>query len=451
MTSATPIGATAESPVDYTIAVLAGNLMTLDSTRAIAVAAAVAAHRLTLPDDVAAKILNVMRGKLRETAPPRRIDPKRLFCVPFEDLLTNEDARTKTEGKISRAAIRSAWILVSNELGEATLRDMRTDTAHITVNDLSEADSMGDRWWPRLGQALSQVVEKLSSDRRYRAETAELLDAPTRPADLREMLDVLEAWEEVKALQSIVQRGTPHLNDDQVSAACAVIVDGDRAGRRSDRLMDIALARIGSSSMRQRFAKAVAKGGIKEADARAIEHAAAMATQGIEAAIFSGSANENIDIILDMMGRAKALTTHTDHRMKALQMRFSIAVKEHLAAAEKLDVDPMKAARKLDADHTRLKALMAVRNNPNIDSPTKQIAIDALNARKDELEAMLERLRSSGSTSSIAYFATLRTIETVWGQQKIDEILARDGLKASEDSTQLGFNADKKVAGASKA
>lgn len=72
-------------------------------------------------DPKALKGLAILRPRLRELRPRRRLDARRVFCVPFEMLLSDDQAPTDPVRRIPRAAILSAWAMVSARLDPAVL------------------------------------------------------------------------------------------------------------------------------------------------------------------------------------------------------------------------------------------------------------------------------------------------------------------------------------------
>src|ERR1700743_2602106 len=62
-------------------------------------------------------ILDAVRPSLRRTQPNDRTPtPLRLFCRPFEDLLTLQPRTEKTKGRIARSSIAPVWNWVSQTL-----------------------------------------------------------------------------------------------------------------------------------------------------------------------------------------------------------------------------------------------------------------------------------------------------------------------------------------------
>jgi hypothetical protein len=73
-------------------------------------------HRYSaeLPPSAARVALEeALRPRLRTTRPPRIITPMRLFCLPFEDLLTDRNPRTRPTALIPRAILMPFWRLLT--------------------------------------------------------------------------------------------------------------------------------------------------------------------------------------------------------------------------------------------------------------------------------------------------------------------------------------------------
>lgn len=87
-------------------------------------------------DPKALKGLAILRPRLQLLRPRRRLDARRVFCMPFEMLLSDEQQPTDPIRRISRAAILPTWAMVSARLSADVLDGAEASAAAArTVKD----------------------------------------------------------------------------------------------------------------------------------------------------------------------------------------------------------------------------------------------------------------------------------------------------------------------------
>src|SRR5215469_6168028 len=100
-------------------------LGTLPEHLAARLAKAVEVDRLAdgdaLPHDLILQGLRpvLRRGDTRDRTPT----PLRLFCQPFEDLLTSAPRSVKQKGRIARSSVTPVWLWVSGTLMQKAAQD----------------------------------------------------------------------------------------------------------------------------------------------------------------------------------------------------------------------------------------------------------------------------------------------------------------------------------------
>ncbi|UEM03461.1 hypothetical protein JL101_026470 [Skermanella rosea] len=65
------------------------------------------------PSPARAALEDALRPRLRATRPPKVLTPMRLFCLPFEDLLTDRNPRVRPAGLIPRRILMPFWRLLT--------------------------------------------------------------------------------------------------------------------------------------------------------------------------------------------------------------------------------------------------------------------------------------------------------------------------------------------------
>ena len=164
-----------------------------------------------LPHDL---ILDAVRPSLRRTPPGDRTPtPLRLFCRPFEDLLTLQPRKEKMRGRIARASISPVWNWLSQTLvpDEASAFAMGVKTAVIAPNP-SDVLKRAAQFWTIAAQALQAA---LASEKGRKAARA-LLGNDLTVADAQEMALLLSIGSDVTEVQALLPAHTPSLTDDLI-------------------------------------------------------------------------------------------------------------------------------------------------------------------------------------------------------------------------------------------
>ena len=193
--------------------VLTAFLGTLPEEVALRLAKAVELDRLAdgkvLPHDL---ILAGLRPVLRRAENADRTPtPLRLFCQPFQDLLTSEPRKEKLAGRIAHASINPVWKwLAQTILPDETLRfhtDVKADVLGYRVDN---ATLRAHEFWPVASAAILKAVS--SGPKAARAT----LGGEAVVADAREMALLLSAGTEIAELQKRFSRSSLTLSEDML-------------------------------------------------------------------------------------------------------------------------------------------------------------------------------------------------------------------------------------------
>jgi hypothetical protein len=159
-------------------------------------------------------ILDAVRPSLRRTQPNDRIPtPLRLFCRPFEDLLTLQARDVKTKGRIARASIAPVWNWLSQTLAPdaASAFAIGVKTAVIAPNP-SEALDRAVQFWQVASQALHTALVTEKDRKAARA----ILGNDLTVADAQEMALLLSIGGEIMNVQAVLPWHTPTLTEDLI-------------------------------------------------------------------------------------------------------------------------------------------------------------------------------------------------------------------------------------------
>jgi hypothetical protein len=136
-----------------------------------------------MPDDqLRSQLKDQLRHRLKKIRPLRRLTAIRLFCLPFESLLSNDTPGLKAFGSIPRNCINPLWSLVLEQLPD-----------HETINRIDASNQMlmpepcpmveHRQLLAVFADAVSRIRSKLASNRAMAAQLA---------AMHRDLVDVIE-------------------------------------------------------------------------------------------------------------------------------------------------------------------------------------------------------------------------------------------------------------------
>lgn len=158
-------------------------------------------------------ILDGLRPVLRQDHYDRRPTPLRLFCRPFQDLLTCQPRKTKQKACIARGSLVPVWNWVSLTLipdqAQAYVKDTK---ALVLAHKLDEAIARAAVFWPVAAEAITIA---LSSEAGRRSAQKSLGDAFALE-DAAEMAILLAAGEALEQLSALLPAPVPSFSEQLV-------------------------------------------------------------------------------------------------------------------------------------------------------------------------------------------------------------------------------------------
>ena len=165
-----------------------------------------------------AAILEGLRPVLRDANAGRTPTPLRLFCRPFEDILTCATRKTKQKGVIARASILPVWLWLGRDLIPAETEAYITETkALIVARKYAEATRRAESFWKLAGEALAAGAQT----REARTALGDVLILE----DAREMALLLPAGADMLRIQEVLVRPVAKLSEDILWGLRAVYDD----------------------------------------------------------------------------------------------------------------------------------------------------------------------------------------------------------------------------------
>ena len=159
-------------------------------------------------------ILDGLRPVLRRgQSYDRAATPLRLFCRPFEDLLSMTPRSQKQKGRIARSSIMPVWNWISQTLAanDASAFSIGVKTSVLSGNT-DEMMKHAAQFWSAASQA---IFDALNSDRGRKAART-VLESDIVVADAQEMAVLLSVGNDILDLQAQIPKPLPSLTDDFV-------------------------------------------------------------------------------------------------------------------------------------------------------------------------------------------------------------------------------------------
>jgi hypothetical protein len=181
-----------------------------------------AAARLTKAVEVdrlsGGKVLphDLILGALRPALPvrtERTPTPLRLFCTPFEDLLIQAQPREKQKGRIARASIPLVWRWLRETLIIDAADLYASEIKRLVLADRAEESAKrASEFWAFASQEMRKAIET------NRGAVRIALQTDLAVADAEEMALLLSAGADVIAIQKLLPKPVPQLNDELLHA-----------------------------------------------------------------------------------------------------------------------------------------------------------------------------------------------------------------------------------------
>ncbi|MFC7334973.1 hypothetical protein [Rhodocista pekingensis] len=120
-------------------------------------------HRSDIAD-----AMRVIRPRMAELRPPRRLLPMRLFFLPAEDLLDDVGAYHRRLSRISRATLDTCWRIVAERLGEQRLARLDASLSRVDGHDAAALVQEGEALWRDGARALGDALDEAHQNQKAR-------------------------------------------------------------------------------------------------------------------------------------------------------------------------------------------------------------------------------------------------------------------------------------------
>ena len=186
----------------------------LPGTAAARLAMAVEVDRLmdgkVLPHD---DILEGLRPILRRENYDRTPTPLRLFCRPFQDLLTSIPRKAKQKGSIARGTLVPAWNWLSQTLLPAETAAFVSECRALVLNHKpDDALIRATKFWPLAADAMVKALATEAG----RQSAQKILGDAFAVEDITDMAMLLSAGETVERLITLLPAPVPSFHEQLI-------------------------------------------------------------------------------------------------------------------------------------------------------------------------------------------------------------------------------------------
>lgn len=162
-----------------------------------------------LLDDLRAQLL--ARG---EILPTRRLDARRVFFTPFEDLFIGRHGSKKRRAQIARTSLEPIWriMMTDSALTEAAFAAASLDDALAAGEDFSDHERT---MFIAAEAGFGRLARRAQEDPRLREDLAQTLGGEAAYQDMQEVGRLLAGVDHLKQLQAMISSPAPSLTEEQ--------------------------------------------------------------------------------------------------------------------------------------------------------------------------------------------------------------------------------------------
>jgi len=155
-------------------------------------------------------IMESLRPILKRDQFERTLTPLRLFCHPFQDLLTCAPRRAKQKASIARGSLVPVWNWLSQSLIPQDTRAYVSDVKALLLKQkVEEAFTRAASFWPLAAAAITKALDGEVA----RAVAQKNLGDAFAVEDAAEMAVLLVAGEEIEKLSNLLPKPVGSLNE----------------------------------------------------------------------------------------------------------------------------------------------------------------------------------------------------------------------------------------------
>jgi len=167
-------------------------------------------------------VLEAARHAVRDAGRkvPRMPTIVRLFCLPFEDLLTDGAGGPVRPGRVARASIMPIWTWLTQAQGnEGFARIAQEVERAMPAEGLEGPDELVRAFVSEAAATIERGFRASAVDHKLRARLEAGLGGPRALADARQMVAALKAAPAIAALRKALPAAIGSLTDNEITAA----------------------------------------------------------------------------------------------------------------------------------------------------------------------------------------------------------------------------------------
>ncbi|MBK5958028.1 hypothetical protein CCR97_07360 [Rhodoplanes elegans] len=179
---------------------------------------------LPAPDLLLEHLREVLRENEDDPAPDRAVNPSRLFFVPIEPFLTDDESAAEPDGRVSRASLAPLWDWIVTEIAPAEAKTFVADVGrHLAAKDQGKADFAARTFQDLVVRKLGDILQAAGKDDKARRRIAFRIGTARAQSDVVEFFTIMKNRDTLSAIGSRLPTRIRSAAGDQLDQIVAVI------------------------------------------------------------------------------------------------------------------------------------------------------------------------------------------------------------------------------------
>lgn len=192
---------------------------------------------LPAPDLLLTHLREVLRDD--DPVPDRTGNPARLFFMPVEPFIVDDEADFAHEGRLARASLGPIWEWITGDIAPQESKTYVADVSrHLAAKDAGKAELAARTLQDAVVRRLGEALEAAGKDDKARRRIAFRIGTPRAQADVQEFYGILKQRDAIAAVGSRLPSRIRSFAGDQLDQIVAVL---DNAQARDKVLFRYAL------------------------------------------------------------------------------------------------------------------------------------------------------------------------------------------------------------------
>ncbi|WP_146604681.1 hypothetical protein [Rhodoplanes roseus] len=179
---------------------------------------------LPAPDLLLNHLREVLREREDDPVPDRTGNPARMFFLPIEPFLVEDEPEVGHEGRLSRACLGPLWEWITGEIAPDEARAFVADVGrNLAAKDPAKAEQAARALQDAVVRRLGETIEAAGKDDKARRRIAFRIGTPRAQADVVEFYSILKNRDAIAALAGRLPSKIRSFAGDQLDQIVSVL------------------------------------------------------------------------------------------------------------------------------------------------------------------------------------------------------------------------------------